>query len=96
MGAPYRCLSQRRRDMASVRKEINIEAAPERVWGALTDYHEVHKRVAPGFVVDSKPDGNARLIKFSNGTNAREVLVDRDAKLHRLVQPPNIGLEQLR
>ena len=71
--------------MASVRKTFSIEAAADQVWAALADFHNVHKRVAPGFVIDSKPDGDARIVKFSNGTNAREVLVDRDAKLRRLV-----------
>ena len=71
--------------MASVRKTFSIGAAADQVWAALADFHNVHKRVAPGFVIDSEPDGDARIVKFSNGTSAREVLVERDAKLHRLV-----------
>ena len=71
--------------MASVRKEISIAASPEHVWAALADFQAVHKRVAPGFVTESKPDGDARVVTFANGTSARELLVDRDAKLHRLV-----------
>jgi hypothetical protein len=71
--------------MACVRKEIIINANLEHVWAALADFHAVHKRVAPGFVTDSQPDGEARVVKFSNGTSARELLVDRDAKLRRLV-----------
>jgi hypothetical protein len=72
--------------MASVRKELAIEAPAERVWAALADFQAVHKRVAPGFVTDSKPDGDsARIVTFANGTSAREILVDSDAKQKRLV-----------
>ncbi|MBI1212093.1 MAG: SRPBCC family protein [Alphaproteobacteria bacterium] len=72
--------------MASVRKEFTIEAPAERVWAALADFQAVHKRVAPGFVTDSKPDGDdARIVTFANGTSARETLVDSDAKQKRLV-----------
>ncbi len=80
--------------MASVRKTFSIEEPADQVWAALADFHNVHKRVAPGFVIDSRPDGDARIVEFSNGTNAREVLVDRDAKLRRLVYAV-IGSERL-
>ena len=51
--------------MASVRKEMIIEAGRDHVWAALADFQSVHKRVAPGFVTDSKSDGeNARIVTF--------------------------------
>jgi len=72
--------------MASVRKEIAINAPAARVWAALADFHAVHKRLAPGFVTDSKPDGDGvRVVTFANGTSAREILVDSDAERMRLV-----------
>jgi len=71
--------------MASVRKEIKIDAGAEHVWAALRDFHAVHKRLAPGFVVNSTPDGDARIVEFANGTKAREVLVDSDDNSRRLV-----------
>lgn len=72
--------------MASVRKEISIAAPAEKVWAALADFHAVHTRLAPGFVTDSKPDGDgARIVTFANGSSAREILVDSDAKMKRLV-----------
>ena len=72
--------------MASVRKEIAIAAPAATVWAALADFHAVHKRLAPGFVTDSKPDGEAaRIVTFANGTSAREILVDSNATLMRLV-----------
>ena len=81
--------------MASVRKEILVEARPDDVWAALRDFGAVHRRVAPGFVVDSKLDGDARIVTFSNGTVARELLVDMDEKSHRLVYAV-VGNERLK
>jgi len=39
--------------MASIRKEILIDAPPEDVWAAVRDVGAVHRRLAPGFVVDA-------------------------------------------
>ena len=81
--------------MASVTKELKIAAAPDHVWAALHDFQAVHKRVAPGFVTDSKPDGDARIVTFANGTSARELLIDRDDKARRLVYAV-VGHERLK
>jgi carbon monoxide dehydrogenase subunit G len=81
--------------MASVRKEFSVEAPAERVWAALADFQAVHKRLAPGFVTDSKPDGEAaRIVTFANGSSAREILVNSDAKQKRLVYSV-VGNERL-
>ena len=71
--------------MASIRNEITLSAAPERVWDALRDFHAVHRRVAPGFLTASKPDGDARIVTFANGVTARETLVASDDQARRLV-----------
>ena len=39
--------------MASIRKEILIDAPTEHVWAAIRDVGAVHERLAPGFVVDT-------------------------------------------
>ena len=39
----------------------------------------------PGFVTDTKLDGDARIVTFANGTVAREILVDCDDNERRLV-----------
>ena len=39
----------------------------------------------PGFVVDARLDGEARIVTFANGTVARELLVDCDEARRRLV-----------
>jgi hypothetical protein len=72
-------------DMASIRKEIIVEAPAAKVWDALRDFHAVDTRLATGFVVKSVPDGNTRVLTFSNGTVAREELVGADDSAQRLV-----------
>jgi uncharacterized protein YndB with AHSA1/START domain len=71
--------------MASIRKERTIEAAPEQVWEALRDWGALHKRLVPGFAVDTELDGADRIVTFFNGAVARERLVDLDEDDRRLV-----------
>ena len=71
--------------MASIQKNIIIDAHPDHVWDALRDFGALHTRLVPGFVLDTKLDGDARIVTFSNGTVAREVLVDSDDARRRLV-----------
>jgi hypothetical protein len=51
----------------------------------VRDFGAVHTRLAPGFVVDARLDGDARIVTFANGNVARERLVDCDAARRRLV-----------
>ena len=71
--------------MASIRKEILIEAPHDDVWAAVRDFGAVHQRLVPGFVTDARLDGDARIVTFANGMVAREVLVDLDDAAARLV-----------
>ena len=71
--------------MASIHKDIPIDAHPDEVWAAVRDFGAVHKRLAPGFVLDARLDGDARIVTFANGTVARELLVDCDEARRRLV-----------
>lgn len=72
--------------MASIRKEMHLAAPLEKVWQALADFQNVHTRLAPGFVVDSKPAGDsARVVTFANGSVVKETLVTLDEERHRLV-----------
>jgi hypothetical protein len=71
--------------MASIYKEIALDARADDVWDAVRDFGAVHRRVAPGFLLDAKLDGDARIVTFSNGTVAREVLVTCDDARKRLV-----------
>jgi hypothetical protein len=71
--------------MTSIHKDVPLDAHPNDVWSAVRDFGAVHQRLVPGFVLDSKLDGDARIVTFSNGTVARELLVDCDDARRRLV-----------
>ena len=71
--------------MASIHKDISIDAAANDVWDAVRDFGALHKRLVPGFVTDTRLDGDARIVTFANGTVARELLVDSDDARRRLV-----------
>ena len=71
--------------MASIHKDIRIDASPADVWSAVRDFGAVHQRLVPGFVLDARLDGDARIVTFANGTVARELLVDCDDERRRLV-----------
>ncbi len=72
--------------MASIHKEMVINAAPDAVWDALRDVGAIHRRLCPGFVVDTElePDGAARLVTFGNGMQVREVMIDVDETRRRV------------
>ena len=72
--------------MASVMREIAIDAAPDDVWDALRDFGAVHERLAPGFVVATELDADeTRVVTFFSGAVARERLVGVDEATRRLV-----------
>jgi hypothetical protein len=71
--------------MASIRREILIEARAEEVWDALRDVGAIHRRLAPGFVTGVELEEGARVVTFGNGMVARELIVDVDDQARRLV-----------
>ena len=71
--------------MASIRKDIPIDAPAHEVWDAVRDFGAVHTRLAPGFVLDTRLDGASRIVTFANGNVARELFVDCDEERRRLV-----------
>jgi hypothetical protein len=70
--------------MASIRHEIPIAAPADAVWDAIRDVGAVHRRLAPGFVTDTRLEGDSLIVTFANGVTARELLVDCDDALRRL------------
>jgi hypothetical protein len=70
--------------MASLHRDIAINASPDSVWAIVRDFGAVQK-LAPGFVIEAKLDGDARIVTFANGNVAREMLVDCDEARRRLV-----------
>ena len=71
--------------MASIYREVVIEARPDEVWAALRDWGALHRRLAPGFVTDCRLDGEDRIVTFADGFVVREVLVALDDERRRLV-----------
>jgi len=71
--------------MATLHKDIWIEARPEQVWDAVRDIGALHTRLVPGFVTDTKLEPGARTVTFANGMVVRELIVDLDDKARRLV-----------
>jgi hypothetical protein len=70
--------------MASICKERTIEVDPQEAWAALRDWGALHERLVPGFVLDTRLDGEDRIVTFFNGAVARERLVDLDDRERRL------------
>ena len=70
--------------MASIHKDIPIQAPAHEVWDAVRDFGALHTRLVPGFVLDTKLDGEARVVTFASGTVARELLIDCDDARRRL------------
>jgi carbon monoxide dehydrogenase subunit G len=71
--------------VASIRREVEVNASPEKIWAAVRDVGAVHERLAPGFVVDTKIEPGTRVVTFANGMTARELIVDVDDAARRLV-----------
>jgi len=71
--------------MASIRREIRIDAPAEKVWDAVRDVGSIHKRLVPGFVADCRMEGgDARIVTFGNGLVVKEIIVDLDEASRRL------------
>ena len=54
--------------MATVRKSVIISKPAGDVWDAVGDVGQLHSRVAPGMVTDTKleEDGEVRIVTFAN------------------------------
>jgi carbon monoxide dehydrogenase subunit G len=71
--------------MASIQKDIRIDARPEDVWDAVRDVSNIHKRLCPGFLTDCRMEGSdARIVTFGNGMVVKELIVDIDDSARRV------------
>lgn len=70
--------------MASIHKEMLLDAPIERVWAAIRAVGEIHTQLAREFVVDTRVDGTSRLVTFANGVVVREQIVNVDDDARRL------------
>ncbi|HZX26833.1 MAG TPA: SRPBCC family protein [Telluria sp.] len=64
--------------------ETHIGAAPERIWDAARDVGALHTRLVPGFVTDTRMEGDTRVVTFASGTVARERIVGVDDTARRV------------
>ena len=75
--------------MATLRRQITLDAPASAVWSALRDFGAVHTRVAPGFLttleMEPTSNGSDRIVTFFNGLVARERLITADDEDCRLV-----------
>ena len=46
--------------MATIHKEIHLNAKPEDVWDAVRDVGNIHKRLCPGFLTDCRMNWRGR------------------------------------
>jgi carbon monoxide dehydrogenase subunit G len=70
--------------MASIIKEITIDAPAAAVWDAVSDFGAVHRRFAPGFVTNVELIPGARMVTFGDGTVAKELFLGSDQEKRRL------------
>ena len=70
--------------MATIRIEIPVKAPAAVLWDAIADYGALHTRLVPGFVTDTRLEGDSRLVTFGNGMTARERIVGLDPGSMRL------------
>jgi hypothetical protein len=70
--------------VASIHRQVHIEAPAAHVWAALRDVGEVHTKLAPSFVANCTLDGDHRVVTFRNGMQARELIVAVDNDLMRV------------
>lgn len=70
--------------MATVRREIRIEASASSVWQAVRDIGALHTRLVPGFVVATQLEEGARVVTFGDGRVVREWIIDINDAERRL------------
>jgi len=70
--------------MASIHKEVLIDAPADQIWDALRDVGAIHTRLASGFVTNTRLDGDTREVTFTNGAVVHERIVDLDDRARRI------------
>jgi hypothetical protein len=70
--------------MASIHREFGVAVPADVAWEAFRDIGAVHTRLARQYVVDTRLEGDSRVVTFANGMVARERIVDIDNGRRRL------------
>jgi hypothetical protein len=71
--------------MASIKKEIIVNSSAQDVWEVIGDFGAGPSRMTPGYVVDTRVEGDSRVVTFANGTVAWERFVSVDDDARRIV-----------
>ncbi len=69
--------------MASIRREILVDASPDAAWDAVCDVGAAHRRLVPGVLTDCRLEEGARIVTFANGKVVRELIVAVDDAARR-------------
>jgi carbon monoxide dehydrogenase subunit G len=69
--------------MATIRRDIPVDAPPEAAWAAVRDVGAAHRRLTPGVLTDCRLEEGARVVTFANGMVVRELIVAVDDEARR-------------
>lgn len=70
--------------MASIYKEIIINAETQNVWDVVRDVGNVHTRFVPGYAASTAIEGDMRILTMANGHIVTEYIVSIDNQALRL------------
>ncbi len=70
--------------MATIYREIAVDAPASEAWDAVRDVGAAHERLTPGVLTDCKLEGGVRTVTFASGFVARERIVSIDNEARRL------------
>ncbi len=73
-------------NMGTVSNTVRIAVPAQMAWDAVSDIGELHVRVAPGMVTDTKLEdaGAVRIVTFSSGVVLSEYIISNDPATMRL------------
>lgn len=70
--------------MATLRKELLLDVPAGTIWDAVRDVGALHTRLVPGFVLDTRMEGETRVVTFDNGMVVREPIISVDDARRRM------------
>src|SRR5688572_8377019 len=70
--------------MATLHKDIFIEASIDHVWSAARDIGALHTRLVPGFALDTRLEGEVRIVTLADGSVLREPIISVDDERRRM------------
>jgi hypothetical protein len=71
--------------VASVIREIVVDASPEEVWAVVGDFADGPRRMSGGLVDSRLDEPDVRALTFPDGSTARERFISRDERARRIV-----------